>query len=801
MFKSYLVFFSFLLLPFLSLAQGEFSISGKVLSADKKPIAYSDVRAYQASDSTFISGGMTDDNGDFDFSLPNGNYFLTIEYLNFKTDSFQIKVQGKPVKVGTKILKEDVTQLENVTVTAERSTMEFQIDKRVYNVGSDLNNQGTNASEMLENIPSVSVDADGNVSLRGNQNVRILVDGKYSGFSSSAEALKQLQSDRIEKVEIITNASARYDAEGDAGIINIVLKKDKKSGWNGSVTTRIGYPLEYGAGFNLNYRKDKWNTYINYDINGGTHPSNSFTSQELHTEDTSFFYKQHYLNTRKMLGNSLTLGADYDINKSNNISASFNFRSRKKDFFVERTYDNLNESNEVLSNSIRLENADGGSQMYEFNLGHKYKLKKEGGEWNNAFKFFIDNDYGGSKFSEISSLAVDSHYEKTNDKTIENYQLFQSDFIYPIFEKGKFETGIKSQWKQIDNDFEYASLDSGVWNYVPKFNEHVTYNEQVHAAYVMASNQYEKLGVQAGVRAEYSNIKTTQASNDSTVEKKYIDFFPSLAVSYKFNENQTLQFSYSKRIRRPGQWELMPYNHFGDNREMRVGNPNIDPEITHAVELGWMQYMQKVSLLSSVYYRRTENKIERMAIIGSDGIIYRTPLNIANKDAAGLEFNFTYNPTNWLKFNTNFNFYKEVIQGEFEGEAFNLDNFGWSNRTAVNATLPKKWRLQLSGNYNAPTVTPQGRSLAMYFINFGVSKDFWNNNATIGLNAQDLFNTRKYRGETNTPTLISYSEFQWRPRDVRLVFTYRFNQSPKDREKGNRQNMDQGGSENMEPQS
>jgi hypothetical protein len=307
----------------------------------------------------------------------------------------------------------------------------------------------------------------------------------------------------------------------------------------------------------------------------------------------------------------------------------------------------------------------------------------------------------------------------------------------------------------------------------------------VYAAYLMGENTFGKLGIQLGLRAELSDITTKQKSLLTPNNKNYLNFFPSAAISYKVTEMSTLQLSYSKRIHRPGQWDLMPFMKFGDNREMRVGNPNINPEYTNVIEAGWMQYFKAGSLLSSVYYRNTTDKIERMAEVGIDGIIYKIPMNIASRDAMGLELNGNYNPKNWLRFATGFNFFREKVSGEYQNQVFNVENFTWTNRTSVNITLPYKIRFQTSANYRAPSVNPQGKTLAMFHGDLGLSKDFWKNNATIGLNILDVLNSRRWKNQVHTATIYSVSDFQWRPRSIRLTFTYRFNQPNREMKQNN----------------
>lgn len=769
-----------------SVAWGQaYTIKGVVLDEKMAPLEFVDVSIFKVGATQILEGGITDAAGKISLNAANGQYYAIYEFADFISDTLKFEVKNADVDLGTRILKSEFSTLDAVTFVAQKSAMELKLDKRVYNVDADLNNQGTTASEMLENIPSVTVDAEGNVSLRGNQSVRILIDGKYSGFASSADALKQLQSDQIEKVEIVTNASARYDAQGDAGIINIILKKNRRSGWSGAVNLRAGYFPEAGGGVNLNYRKNKANFFFNYNINKNESPANSTTYQRLTSPDTSFAYFQNYNHERRKFRNDGTIGMDYDFNDRNTITASFNMRSGKGNNFYDREYENLGPNDESLSRDTRLERNIELEDLLEATVSYKHKLRKKGGEWNTEIKGFRDQDFERSNFNESTTLSPLVKIEKSHAFVTEKFGLFQSDFIYPVGLDGKVEAGVRSQWRNLDNRFGFSRLAGSEWDAPSLYNDDFNYDEKVYAAYVMGAQTFKKFSAQLGLRAEYSDITTLQESEGAKKNKSYLNLFPSAAFSYKMTDNSTLQLSYSKRIHRPGQWDLMPFMKFGDNREMRVGNPDINPEITHSFEGGWMQYFTGGSILSSLYYKRTNDKIERMAELGPNGIIYRVPMNISSRDAMGFELNGNYSPCNWLRLTTGFNFYREVVKGTYEGQGFDIDNFSWTNRTSVNVTLPYKIKFQASANYQAPSVRPQGKTLAIFYGDLGLSKDFWKDNATIGVNVRDVLNSRRWKTETTTPTIYSMSDFQWRPRSVRVTFTYRFNQNGKDVKKDN----------------
>lgn len=767
--------------PLISLAQTtSLRITGKVYDESKAPAPYADIRLYHSNDSSFVSGVSSNEEGIFELNTEGGKYYVTVSLFGLSSRLIPIAPASGQHDLGAVYLKAASVGLKEVTVTAEQNQMSLKIDKRVFNVGSDLNNQGANATEVLQNIPSVTVDAEGNVSLRGSQNVRILVDGKLSGFASSAEALQQLQSDMIDKVEVITNASARYDAQGESGIINIILKKDKKSGFNGSVTLRTGYYPDHGIGLNANYRTGKFNIFASYTLSRRNHPGTSNTYQRISNADTTFAYYQDYRHERKKWGNNASVGFDYLINDQNTLTVTGYIRSGLGNNFYYRTYDNFDGNNTLTSTDTRDEDNREMEDMMEGSIAYTRRFNKAGMEWKTEVKGYHDQDFERSDYTETSTRYPETILEYSKTYVTEQNLLIQSDLTIPFAKEGKVELGVRSQNRDFLNEFRFGEKIGADWEAPQAFNDDMSYLEKVHAAYAMASNTFGKFGVQAGLRGEYSDVRTKQHSLQQWNRKEYMNWFPSAALSYQYSKKQTFQLSYSRRINRPGQWDLMPFMKFGDNREMRVGNPNLNPEYTDALELSFMQNWENGSLLSSVYYRKTSNKIERMATYGTDGIIYRTPMNIADRNAYGLELNANYSISNWARLTSGFNFFKESVFGTYQNVHFEVNNFSWTNRTSLNFTLPQKWRVQVSGSYEAPKVNPQGRSLALYFADFGMSKDILHNKATLGLNVSDVFNTRKWRSITNTEEIYAESMFQWRPRSIRLVFNYRFNQQPKD---------------------
>lgn len=760
-------------------------ITFKIVDDQKQIVSYSDVYLLNHTDSSIVASSMPDENGVVVLEVVPNNYIIFI-----KTEGFQEivrAVDARTAKVDLGTIELALQPMENVynevVVTTQKSIMELKIDKRIYNVDADINNQGGTAADVLENIPSVTVDPEGNVSLRGNGSVRILIDGKLSGFASTGDALKMLQADAIERVEVITNASSRYDAEGDAGVINIILKKEKNHGFNAIVNLRTGYFPDHGVGVRVNYKKNKVNIFADANVGYSEFPGNSSTTQTLTTADTQFSYHQDYLQERTKLRFNTRVGMDYDWNKNNTTSIELSLRDGDGVNTITRVYDNFDRDNVKFNTDTRIEDQIEDERLYETTLNHLYTFNDKG-SWKTSLSYYNDRDNEHSDYTEHSTLTGLTKLEESSADVKENVIQFQSDVVFPISENGKFETGVRFQNRNFLNGYRYRfQVTPTEWSAPDQYNNDVEYDDKVYAAYLMGSNTFGDWGVQGGLRAEYSEIYTVMKSDNEKKPFDFLNLFPSAAVSYKVNEYNNLQWSLSRRIRRPGQWDLLPFRKFGDNREMMIGNPNLKPELTYSTEVTWMKYLNNGSILSSVYYRHTSDKIERIATFGADGVIYRQPMNIASSASVGAEFILNYQFTKWLRFNTNFNLFNQSIKGEYLDQDFDKSTFSWTNRTSLNIVLPYDIKSQISFQYEAPKVNPQGRVLHTKWMDVAISKDIMKQKATIGFNVRDLFDSRIFRQEVETPELNALTHFQWRQRSFMLTFTYRFNHQMKDNDK------------------
>lgn len=757
---------------------------GQILDENNEPLPYVAVAIFNTNDSSYVKGAATELNGKFSLLIAPGNYFAKVSFLSFKDKTINnILIVDKDVDLKKIALIPAIKSLDEFTVVEEKALMELDLDKRVFNVDKDVTNQGADASEILDNVPSVSVDVDGNVSLRGSENVRILINGKPSGMVgiSTSEALKQLQGNQIEKIEVITNPSSRYDAEGEVGIINIVLKKDKREGINGSVNANFGYPNNYGGGFNITVKRKNFSVFTGYGVSFKDSPGSNHSSQEFTYPDTSFSYNSVSETQRFSFDNNFRLGAEIYLNDYNTITLSGNTSFGDGDNEIDLTYSDYNDLDIATQTVNRFEKEDKDRYSYDINFNYRKTFKVKDRLLTFDFNHSDRTDNESSTISQTNNVVASENIEQRvfNNEGGQNY-VFQSDYIHPI-KKGKLEIGGKYTIKKIDDDYAVEQYDdiSGDWDYIPGFVNLVLYQERVSAGYLMYGNKIKKFSYQLGLRAENTELETDLTTTNEKNKRDYFNLFPTAHLNYEIKKGTSFQVSYSRRIQRPRHWWLLPFFNFSDSRNSFSGNPNLNPEFTDSYEVGHLKNWGRASLLSSVYYRYTTNNITRITTSDSSGITQRKPVNLGTKNAYGIEFSGSYELLKWWDIRGSFNFYREIIDGEYLEINYGSDAYVWSTRLNSKWNIKKKVNLQASFNYRAPQQSPQGRNRSRYSLDAGFSFDLLKGNGTLAFNVKDLFNTRKRRSISYGENFVSESERQWRSRYFRVSFTYRINQKKK----------------------
>jgi iron complex outermembrane receptor protein len=779
---------SLLLLASGLLGAQNFPITGNLVEASSgEPMGFATAILYQRGDSTMVSNATTEQDGSFSLAAPGGTYYLVFQFLGYENKTISdLEVTG-PLDLGTVEMGQSGVSLEVVQVEAERSQMVMKLDKRVFNVAKDLTTAGNTAADILNNVPSVNVDPEGNVSLRGSQGVRILVDGKPSAMLNSGDldALRRMQGDIIESVEVITNPSARYEAEGEAGIINIILKKNKKKGINGSFGANAGYPENFGASYSLNYRRNAFNLFSNFGISYRRAPGGGTNEQRFLDDSGNLtnFYQAITDQDRGGLGGNLQLGTDWFIDDNTQLTGYLLYRRSEDDNLADVIYRDFDENRDLISETVRDTREASGNQNLESSLNFKRTYDREDQVWTADVQYILDDDLELSDIIQTTTGADGALFQTSSNTEYETNLLLQTDYVHPINDSIKIEGGLRATLRTIRNAFQVREgEDLSNLRVVEAFDDELEYTENISAAYFIASGEFGPLGVQLGLRGELSDVTAILLKSDSRNEQDYFNLFPSAALTYQFSESTQWQLSYSRRLSRPFFRLLLPFSNFNNPRNNTIGNPNLFPEYTDSYETGFLRYLPKGSLLASVYFRRTTGVIERLILPADDGTTIRFPVNLGIRNAYGVELNLTHDFAEWWKTSSDFNFFRAAVSGNFREVDYSADITSWSGRVNNRFDLFDRLQLQLTFEYNAPRNTPQGRDLGIYAVDLGASMDILAGKGTLTLSGRDIFNTRIQQRIINLPEYTSRSDFQWRrAQSIVLSFSYRLNQEKRTR--------------------
>lgn len=736
---------------------------------------------------------QTDIDGNFALTnLPKGVFTFKASYVGYQTmvrDSISITDAVKSVDLGAIKMKTAKGNLLNeVTISAPKAAMQMGIDKKVFSVDQSLVSEGGSASDLLQNVPSVQTDMEGNVSLRGSSGVRVLIDGKPSLIAGGniAQILQSIPASSIESVELITNPSAKYDAEGQSGIINIVLKKNQKLGFNGSLALTAGNRDNYNANTSLSFQNKKVNLYGNYSyrygnrLGGGYNnitylPNGNANNQGRDSKDLD---KSH----------NLKAGLDYYLAEKTvlGFSAGLNIRSQNENEFLNIRELAANTTPQFLSD--RINNEDGTGNSYDLNLDFSQKFKNPKEELTMNFGFSEGDNDNLQIFNttRVNVNAGSNTYEsERNDRSSfnRNYNA-QLDYILPVGKNGKIEAGYRSQIR-ISESSTYADKTSPVdgdydFNYLlsNEFNS----KDQVHAAYVNYQNQINNFGYQLGLRAEDASLDTRLGAYDinsnlgyTPGKVAYTRLYPSVFLTQRFKGEQQLQLSYSRRVNRPRGWDTNPFKDVSDRYNVRQGNPNLLPEDVHAFELSYSKFFTKFSLISSAYLRQTNDVIQRIqSDPDAEGVVTTTPQNLTRSVASGLELIGKFDLFKKWNFTANVNLYHTNIVGVPAYGIPENGGFSYNANLTNNFTLPYGVTLQIRGEYRSREVMAQGIRKAMYGIDGGAKYDFKNKKSSLSLNIRDIFNTRKWQMQTNSDLAIRDFSRYMQGRMANLTFSYRF---------------------------
>ncbi|MFY0653657.1 MAG: TonB-dependent receptor [Cyclobacteriaceae bacterium] len=756
-------------------------LTGQIVDAgNSQPLEYATVAILNPTDSSLISGGITDESGKFQLSTSPGSVLVKAQFLSYD-DSYsklEIPQNEQSYDMGRVNLKTSLSQLDEVIVTGEQDNLQLALDKRIFNVGKNSTNAGRNAADILDNIPSVEVDIEGNVSLRGNNNVNILIDGRPSGLVglNNPDALRMLQGNIIERIEVITNPSARYDAEGSAGIINIVLKKDNKRGFNGSINAGIGSPDRHNVTLNLNFRSEKINYFINYGIGYDNTPGSAIYRQRFFNEDTTYFTNVDRYFKRGGLSQNLRGGADYYINDKSTLTAAILVSPADEENTSTVDYRDFDINRSLINTTNRVDNETEPERIQEYSLNYKKTFDKEDHNLNIYTQFRNTDEKEESDITETASDKPMTTFQSVVNKELERNFMLQADYIKPISEDGKMEIGMRSNLRKINNNYLVEELENGSWNSLEGFSNDFIYTENIHALYFLIGNKHNKITYQVGARTELTDININQVTTGDNVDKDYIGLFPTAHFTYKIDDITSLQASYSRRLSRPSFRYLNPFSSFSDVRNLRNGNPDLDPQYTNSYEVGYLKNFETSSIFIGTYYQYSTGVVTRIYRVDDNGNTTSRPENLSDRNAYGIELTGNKDLLNWWKVNMSFNFFRTITDGFAAERRYYADNYTWTSRATSKMNIWKNVDFQMNFSYRGPTESTQGTRKSVYRLDLGLTKDILDNKGTVVISVQDLFNTYKYRYTNFGEDFHSNNVYQRRQRQFQLTFSYRINQ-------------------------
>ncbi|HEY6142784.1 MAG TPA: outer membrane beta-barrel family protein [Flavobacterium sp.] len=791
----YALTFLILITSFLVFSQGrpqmaKIKITGKVIEkTSKQALEYATITFTNPKFPKATTGGITNPKGEFNIDINPGTYDIKIEFFSFKPIIIKDRSLRESTNLGEIALEEDIAQLNEVVLRAEKTDISVKLDKKIYSIGNDLMVKGGTVSDVLDNIPSVSVDAEGAVSLRGNENVTIFIDGKPSNAININEALRLIPADAIDKIEVITNPSSRYDAEGGAGILNIILKKGKNQGINGTIIGASGYPETNSISGTLNYKTKHYNLFTNQGYSYRNNPGNALIKTDyLNPKPESPEYTEE---TRKNENeeNSYNgnLGIELYLNESTSWTNSINYRNSDKAIIENINLDKQFDDPADNYTQTRVNDGDSKSEDIEFKSSLLKKFKKDG------HKLTADVQIANNYDKDLADITdSDSTYGNDYSQNIQKKvkELFQLDYVLPVGDAGQFEAGYRGS-------FTNLNTDAVVSNSIAINNSDLEYIENVNAVYSQYGFKKNKFSYLFGLRWEDSNIHINEFIENNFNHKKYNNFFPSAFLTYELNEESSLSLNYSRRITRPRGRMINPFNINSSNINPFRGNPDLDPSMTDAIDFGYLRKWDKFLVSTSLYVNKSNDVFQFVRINSGDEVnnvpvIITTPVNLATEYRTGFEFNLNYTPYKWWRLNSNFNFFKIDSEGEYTYTNFdnevvtvNLDQnaSSWSAKLNSKVTLPNKIDWQTNMNYTGDQKIGQGKTLGVFAMNLGFSKDVMKDKATFAFNINDVFNSRKRKMETLTDDFQSYGEMQFRQRQFTLSFTYRFNKPKNEKER------------------
>ena len=770
-----LLFFVTVTSPLSAQAQSV-SVNGKIVDkSNGEAIPFATVVIRDSETNQNITGATTDEEGNFFLRVATTSFYVEVSFIGYDNRVIRdISLQGDVADLGVIELETVDTVLEEVEIRAEKSSTEFTLDRRVFNVGQDLSSTGMGALELLNNVPSVNVSIEGEVSLRGSAGVQILIDGKPSIIADDpANTLSSITADMIERIEVITNPSAKYDAEGTSGILNIVLRKDDKTGMNGSVTLNTGVPDNHSVGFSLNRRTERFNLFTQLGVGYRSLPrDNENSNQDLvnnttvNSEGTEFRNENFY---------NIILGSDFYINDLNVITLSGNYAYEIEDQPSETNFELIDdETGDVVSRWLREETTEATNPKWQFDL--QFKREFEDYE-DHLLLFSAQGRFFGkdqSSFFEVTPLEGDLEFndQETETEFQQAEFIFKLDYTKPFSDRTTMELGSQYFISDVGNDFTVREFIDGEWVTLPTLTNNFEFDQKVFAVYGTFAYEGDKWGFKGGLRLENTDLKTFLTDTNQENSQYYTDLFPSAHISYQLSEVTSFQLGYSARIYRPRLWDLNPFFNIRNDFVIRTGNPFLQPEYTDSYELTSILVFDKLSLNAGMYYIYTTDVIERVTRF-QDNVSITTPQNVGTNQRIGAEVNFKYSPINWFTLSGDFNYGYFQRDGEFEDQIFDFADDQWTSRLTGKFKLPAQFELEIIGNHRSSYRNIQSEISSVTFADLGLRKKVSKGKLVLNFAIRDIFASRVREIQTFGEDFYVYSN-SLRGRFVTLGLSYGF---------------------------
>ncbi len=738
------------------------------------PVEFATVVVKSNHTERIITGTTSGTNGMFTLRSDSTDVFVEISFMGYTTKTIRdFSPEGNLVDLGIIKLDPDEQLLDEITVIGEKSKMEFELDKRVFNVGKDISSTGMSALDLLNHVPSVTVSIEGDIRLRGSSSVQILIDGKPSILSDDrSNVMGTITADMIEKVEVITNPSAKYEAEGTSGILNIVLKKEEKRGLNGSISVNTGVPDNHSVGISLNRRTEKFNLFTQLGAGYRSLPRDGETINRDNIND----------NTVTSIGTAyrnetfynIILGTDYHINRYNVLTLSGNFAYEIEEQPSNYDYTFFEQSNPPEAAWSRHEDTEATNPKWQFDLNYSREFKDD--EEHTLLVSFLGRFFGKDQSSQFTNIPDYGEIYFDDQQTDTEFQqadyTLKIDYTDPLGEKVTIESGLQYVINDVGNDFEVRNLEDGQWVPDPDLTNDFEYDQRVLGVYGTGAYEGKKWGAKLGLRVEATDLNTLLVNTDELNDQNYVDLFPTLHSSYKLTENFSLQAGYSRRIYRPRLWDLNPFFNIRDNFNIRKGNPDLAPEYTDSYEFTGIIDLDKASINTSLYHRYTTDVIERVSFV-EDNVTTTIPMNIGSNKSTGFEVNVKYEPLKWFTLTGDFNINGFVREGELEGQSFDFDGDQWTSRMTTTVNLPLSIDLELTGNFESAYRTVQQEISRNAYADVGLRKKIIGGKGVINLAVRDLFASRIIKGTIDEPEYYLYTE-NTRGRFFTMGFSYGF---------------------------